>query len=89
MYTKPDEWDELSPVFKKGGLIKCWRVTPFETVPKTGKRCFRWLSDRFNPDGDEPVDNVPEPDGDPHGAMMLKTKIKRAIEEYHREGAKK
>jgi hypothetical protein len=57
-HTKPEEWDALPAVFKKADLIKCWRVTPFEAVPKTGKRCFRWLSERFDPDGDEPVDEL-------------------------------
>ena len=62
IYTRPDEWGGLSEIFKKDDLIKCWRTTPFESVPKTGKRCFRWLSDdgRFDPDGEDPVDVSPK-----------------------------
>jgi hypothetical protein len=54
IYTKPDEWVGLSEVFKKDDLIKCWRTTPAEAVPKAGKRCYKWVSDekRFdNHDG--------------------------------------
>ena len=58
-HTKPEEWDSYPQFLKKSGFVKCYRVTPAESVPNVGHHCHRWLSERFDPNGKDPVD-IPE-----------------------------
>ena len=57
-YTKPEEWDSYPPFLKKSGFVKCWRVMPAESVLSLGHRCHRWISERFDPNSEEPAEKT-------------------------------